>query len=80
MRIKLLAFGIAKDIIGSANLELQLDGPTDLARVKAHLMEQFPDFAKLRSLTFAVNTAYQQDDFQLKDNDEVVLIPPVSGG
>ena len=80
MTIKVLAFGIAKDIIGGSSLEIELSGSPDIARVKAHLLTQFPEFEKLRSLAFAVNTSYQPDDYILTTNDEVVLIPPVSGG
>ena len=48
--------------------------------VRKELISQFPDFEKLASLKFAVNTNYVDDSYQLKENDEVVLIPPVSGG
>ena len=40
----------------------------------------FPDFEKLRSLSIAVNQEYREDDFLVKEGDEIVIIPPVSGG
>ena len=44
------------------------------------LKEKYPAFDKLASLQLAVNAEYVEDDYVLRENDEVVLIPPVSGG
>lgn len=79
MKVRITAFGIAKDIVGGKHLELEVKG-TDLSELRQALISQYPDFGKLASLKFAVNTNYVDDSFQLKENDEVVLIPPVSGG
>ena len=79
MKVKITAFGIAKDIVGGKHLELEVNGE-ELSMVRKELIRQFPDFEKLASLKFAVNTNYVDDSYQLKENDEVVLIPPVSGG
>ncbi|MEM7109169.1 MAG: MoaD/ThiS family protein [Bacteroidota bacterium] len=48
--------------------------------MKEQLLIEYNTFADLASIAFAVNEEYQQDDFELKENDEVVIIPPVSGG
>ena len=79
MKVKITAFGIAKDILGDKHLELEVNGE-ELSLVRKELISQFPDFEKLASLKFAVNTNYVDDSYQLNENDEVVLIPPVSGG
>ena len=79
MKVRITAFGIAKDIVGGKHLELEVAG-AELSEVRQELVSQFPDFGKLASLKFAVNTNYVDDSFQLNENDEVVLIPPVSGG
>ena len=44
------------------------------------LVHQFPELASLRSLSFAVGEDYQEDNYVLREGDEVVVIPPVSGG
>ena len=80
MKINLLAFGIAKDIIQSRNLPLELAEGVTVGEMKQQLIARFPDFQKLKSLAIAVNTEYRTDDFSLSENDEVVIIPPVSGG
>lgn len=80
MKINVLAFGIAKDIIQGQTKEIELTQGSDVQSLKATLCEQFPEFAKLRSLSIAVNEEYRKDDFELSESDEVVIIPPVSGG
>lgn len=80
MQINLLAFGIAKDILGGSTQVVELDGTPTVAQLKAQLCEQYPDFVKLASLSVAVNTEYAGDDQVIKAGDEVVIIPPVSGG
>ncbi|PWL31881.1 MoaD/ThiS family protein [uncultured Roseivirga sp.] len=79
MKVKITAFGIAKDILGDKHLELEVNGE-ELSWVRKELISQYPDFEKLASLKFAVNTNYVEDSYQLNEKDEVVLIPPVSGG
>lgn len=80
MKVKLKAFGIAKDILKRSNLEIEMEDNALISDVKSKLIKQYPDFSKLKSLRFAVNEDYQSDSFTLKNNDEVVIIPPVSGG
>jgi len=80
MKVTLVAFGIAKDILGRRQLEWELEESTQISDLKKGLMARFPDFSELQSLRFAVNEDYQDDDYQLQPKDEVVIIPPVSGG
>lgn len=80
MQITILAFGIAKDIIGGSSLEIQLPAGATVSTLKTNLSRQFPDFQRLASLSVAVNTEYAGDDQPLHERDEIVLIPPVSGG
>lgn len=80
MKIDILAFGIAKDIIRGQTLQVDMPDGANVGSLKALLTKRFPDFEKLRSLAIAVNTEYRPDDFTLSEKDEVVIIPPVSGG
>ncbi len=80
MNLKILSFGIAKEIIGQLELPIQLPDAATVADLKRFLTTQFPDFQKLSSLRVAINTEYADDSAQLHPNDEIVLIPPVSGG
>ena len=80
MEIQILAFGIARDILKSNKTALELPASTTVQSLKEHLLAVHPDFSKLKSLRFAVNEEYVDDSHVLASGDEVVLIPPVSGG
>ena len=80
MKINLIAFGIAKDILKAKQLEFKVKPGDTISGLKQKLFESYPDFSKLKSLSFAVGENYQEDSYLLSENDEVVIIPPVSGG
>lgn len=80
MLVRLLAFGIAKDILDDHVLNVDLTPGTTIAELKAMLVDDYPDFEKLRSIRLAINENYVEDDQIILPNDEVVIIPPVSGG
>lgn len=80
MNIEIIAFGIAKDILKAKSVQLQVAEKATIATVKDQLVSTYPDFQTLASLQLAVNADYVEDSYELNENDEVVLIPPVSGG
>ena len=79
MKLKLVSYGIAKDILAAKEKEVEYD-VNNVKELKAKLYSEYPDLERLRSIAFAVKEEYQDDDFQLNENDEVVIIPPVAGG
>lgn len=80
MKIEIIAFGIAKDILKGKSVQLELATASTIDEVKKRLVKDYPAFQSLASLQLAVNAEYVDDSYVLKENDEVVLIPPVSGG
>ena len=83
VKIRVLFFGAARDVVAenSRPLSLTLDGPPTVAGAFQQLVEKFPGLARFRrSLLFAVNQEYATQDTDLKDNDELAIFPPVSGG
>ena len=80
MNLRILCFGITRDIIGQFEYATSLENGATVADLKQKLSLQFPDFQALRSLRIALNSEYANDESTLKENDEIVLIPPVSGG
>jgi molybdopterin converting factor subunit 1 len=80
MKNSLVAFGIAKEILKSRSMTIELESGVTIAQLKQQLIAQYPDLATLQSLSFAVGENYQTDDYQIQEGDEVVIIPPVSGG
>ena len=79
MKVKLVAYGIAREILKTKTTAFEFSGNT-IGDLKESLVAEFPAFSKLRSLSFAVQENYQPDQFILRENEEVVIIPPVSGG
>ncbi len=77
-----LLFGIAKDIVGKSEYQVPTDEniPKSVKEIKDYMVKKFPDFGKLSSFAVAVNSEYAEDDVLLTRNDEVAIIPPVSGG
>ena len=62
-------------------LVLKFPPKTPVAVVLENITAQHPELNQWRSLTrFGVNLNFVEPDTLLKDGDEVVLIPPVSGG
>lgn len=79
--MKVLFFGIAKDIVGTSELLISdlIKNPT-VNDLKEYLVAKYSDFSKLTSFAIAVNNEYAKDDVPLEQNDEIAIIPPVSGG
>ena len=56
------------------------DGAT-VGDATCHVLDLYPGIIQDASrLMVAVNDEYQDHDYVLHDNDELALIPPVSGG
>jgi len=79
MKVNVLAFGIAKDIFGSSNIDVIVEGNTALD-LKQTLEAKYPRLKQLASYMLAVNNDYAQDDNLITERDEIAIIPPVSGG
>ena len=79
MNLKIVAYGIAKDIIKGREQTWNVD-VKNICELKNKLITDYPAFSKLSKLSFAVREEYRDDDYPLTDGDEVVIIPPVSGG
>ena len=81
MRVRVRLFASLREAAGVPEAELELpDGasPEDAWRA---LSDRFPALAARRqSLAAAVNRRYAPFDAPLADGDELVFVPPVSGG
>jgi molybdopterin synthase catalytic subunit len=81
MRIRVRLFAILKDAAGSGELTLDLPDGATVDSARQMLEVQFPALGKyLPRVAFAVNQSYVKSDTQLRADDELALIPPVSGG
>jgi MoaE-MoaD fusion protein len=79
MHVRVLPFGILKESLGSDPFALDLPGGTTVADLLARLATQAPAVESLR-IAVSVNAEYAERTLVLSENDEVGLLPPVSGG
>ena len=81
IKVQVLFFGSARDVVDQNPLELELEAPATVATAFQSLRTRFSDLEKFgRSLLFAVNQEYANQDTSLTDADELAIFPPVSGG
>jgi MoaE-MoaD fusion protein len=83
MKLKLLLFAGLAEQLGGPAITITIDEKeaVTVADLKARLLELYPDAARSLELAFvAVNQAYAEPTQRLSENDEIALLPPVSGG
>jgi molybdopterin converting factor subunit 1 len=81
MKIKVKFFAILRERAGTAEITKDIGDGSTITDLWQALQQDFPrlNVAGIR-LLYAVNQNYVSPDFELSDRDEVVFIPPVSGG
>lgn len=79
--IEVLLFGAAADRAGTRRAELEIDDATTLREIWPVLVERYPDLSAMRdTLAFAVNGEYARMEDSVGPDDELAVLPPVSGG
>lgn len=81
MRVHVLFFGMLKELAGRASETIDVAEGASVADVLRQYELQIPRLKEaLSSLALAVNQQYAGPDTKLKADDQVALLPPVSGG
>lgn len=81
IRITVKLFAAYQEAYQQAELMLTLPLGSTVATVRDRALTDHPELEPWRDVTrFGVNYAFVAADTELHDGDEVVLIPPVSGG
>lgn len=81
MQVRVLFFGLLKDVIGKENDTLSLEDEATVNSVVDHYQQKAPRLRELLpSLAISVNQEYARAGTKLNDGDEIALLPPVSGG
>jgi molybdopterin converting factor small subunit len=87
--IKVLFFGPARDATRISEYEYSITTDTktleksqfNVTKLISHLIEKFPNLQHLMpSCVIARNGEYVPMDTIIQDDDEIALIPPLSGG
>ncbi|MEO0541466.1 MAG: MoaD/ThiS family protein [Cyanobacteria bacterium P01_A01_bin.105] len=81
IRITVKLFAAYQDAYGQSELTVDLPGGTTVGRLCDRMLTEHPELQQWRPLTrFGVNLQFVPAETILTDGDEVVMIPPVSGG
>jgi len=81
MRVRVRLFASLREAAGRPDLDLELRPGGTTEDAWSRLAAEFPALAPRRpGLAASVNRRYAAFDTPLRDGDEVVFIPPVSGG
>ena len=81
MKVRVLFFGIAREITGFAQDSLDVATGESVAVLLHRYSTRFPRLDDIAaSLVMAVNQEFSDPTRQLAENDEVAFLPPVSGG
>ena len=80
MNISILLFGILRDVIGENRFVRAVALNSSIGDLRQELARDFPGLNNYKNYSIAVNEAYAENDYKMKENDVVALIPPVSGG
>ena len=81
MSIRVLFFGVLRDIVGLREDRLEVPEGGRLAWVYEYYAARFPRLKEMSASTvLALNQEFASLTDALKDGDEVAFLPPVSGG
>ena len=81
MHVKVLFFGMLKDIVGRMEEQVELAPDARLSTLFDHYAAQFPRLREMAgSIVMARNQEFSSLSTAIVEGDEVAFLPPVSGG
>jgi molybdopterin synthase catalytic subunit len=81
MRVRVKFFAAAREIVGQGEVALDLKEGSTVSDLMEHFFSRYPRLKGMAgSLLLAVNREFSELTTQLREGDEVGVIPPVSGG
>ncbi len=81
MKVKVRFFAALRERVGANEITIEVVEGCTVRKLWGTLQEDYPKLAPVNmKLLYAVNRDYVGADHVLKDMDEVVFVPPISGG
>ncbi|MDJ1184096.1 MoaD/ThiS family protein [Roseofilum casamattae] len=81
IHITVKLFAIYQETYGVSELHWEFPANTPVSHVLQRAIAEYPKLEKWQSITrFGINLQFVDGETPMHNGDEVVLIPPVSGG
>jgi molybdopterin converting factor subunit 1 len=81
VRIRVLFFGIVRDIVGLREDQIEIHDGARLETIFELYGDRFPRLRDIsKSVVLALNQQFADRSALARDGDEVAFLPPVSGG
>lgn len=79
MKVKVRFFVRCREIAGKEQKKVEIEDGMMLKDLMDLLIKEYPDL-KNETLIVSLNRSYVKHEAKLKDNDEIAVFTPVSGG
>jgi molybdopterin converting factor subunit 1 len=81
MKVRVKLFAALHEVVGHEELEVELEPGTTAGELLDFLVAEHPKLARyLDVIQVAINQDFTERDASITEDDEVALLPPVSGG
>jgi molybdopterin synthase catalytic subunit len=81
MKVRVLLFARARELVGTEEIEMTLPGNATVQVLRDRLSAEKPELARfLERCAVAISNEYVANNAPIPENAEVAIIPPVSGG
>ncbi|MEM2899461.1 MAG: molybdopterin converting factor subunit 1 [Thermoplasmata archaeon] len=81
MKVKVRYFASHREAAGVHEEDIIIEDGKSVSELFDILSKKHPELAKFKNHTlFSINRQYANLDTKLKENDELAMFPPVSGG
>ena len=81
MHVTVKLFAAYQEAYGQTELSLEVEAGTTVLDIGDRIREKHPSLKDLASITrYGVNLEFVEPSHPVTEGDEIVLIPPVSGG
>jgi molybdopterin synthase catalytic subunit len=82
IHVRVLFFGAARESAGRDEVQMELAPPATAESAYKEVLAHYPQLQERfgRSLLFAINQEYAALDQAVREDDELAVFPPVSGG
>lgn len=81
LKVKLKFFALFRELAGLREIDKDVKKGSRVDDLLQELLEEYPALKKYKDeILVSVNKNYASEDTELKEGDEVAILPPVGGG